>query len=74
MKFQNLSIHGSKVMLCTRKGDKRTNEWTSQKQYSTGHGWQDLGWGHKKLLLTLKGLLKQICSREHSTKTNFVIF
>ena len=26
MKFQNISIPGSKVMLCTRKRDKRTNE------------------------------------------------
>ena len=26
MKFQNISIHGSKVMLCTKKHDKRTNE------------------------------------------------
>ena len=26
MKFQNISIHGSKVMLCTRKCDKRKNE------------------------------------------------
>ena len=26
MKFQNISIHGSKVMLCTRKCDKRRNE------------------------------------------------
>ena len=26
MKFQNISIHGSKVMLCTRKCDKGTNE------------------------------------------------
>ena len=26
MKFQNISIHGSKVMLCTRKRDKRTNK------------------------------------------------
>ena len=26
MKFQNISIHGSKVMLCTRKRDERTNE------------------------------------------------
>ena len=25
MKFQNISIHGSKVMLCTRKCDERTN-------------------------------------------------
>ena len=25
MKFQNISIHGSKVMLCTRKRDERTN-------------------------------------------------
>ena len=25
MKFQNISIHGSKVMQCTRKCDKRTN-------------------------------------------------
>ena len=30
MKFQNISIHGSKVMLCTRKREK---ERTSQKQY-----------------------------------------
>ena len=26
MKFQNISIHGSKVMLCTIKRDKRMNE------------------------------------------------
>ena len=26
MKFQNISIPGSKVMLCTRKRDERTNE------------------------------------------------
>ena len=25
MIFQNISIHGSKVMLCTRKRDERTN-------------------------------------------------
>ena len=28
MKFQNISIHGSKVMLCTRKRDERTKERT----------------------------------------------
>ena len=26
MKFQNISITGSKVMLCTRKSDEQTNE------------------------------------------------
>ena len=26
MKFQNISIHGSKVMLCTSKRDERINE------------------------------------------------
>ena len=26
MKFQNIGVHGSKVMLCTRKRDERTNE------------------------------------------------
>ena len=26
MKFQNISIHGSKVMLCTRKRDESANE------------------------------------------------
>ena len=31
MEFQNISIHGSKVMLCTRKRDEQMNEWTSQK-------------------------------------------
>ena len=30
MKFQNISIHGPKVTLCTRKRDKQTNEQTSQ--------------------------------------------
>ena len=30
MKFQNISIHGSKVMLCTRKRDERTNERTDK--------------------------------------------
>ena len=34
MKFQNISIHGSKVMLCTKKHDERTNElrnkWTNE--------------------------------------------
>ena len=38
MKFQNISIPGSKVMLCTRKRDERKNEQmheqTSQKQYA----------------------------------------
>ena len=42
MEFQNISIHGSKVMLCTRKRDERTNErneqrtneQTSQKPYA----------------------------------------
>ena len=34
MKFQNISIHGSKVTLGTRKRDERTNERTSQKQYA----------------------------------------
>ena len=28
MKFQNITIPGSKVMLCTRKHDERTNECT----------------------------------------------
>ena len=28
MKFQNIRIHGSKVMLCTRKRDKRMNKQT----------------------------------------------
>ena len=30
MKFQNSSIHGSNVMLCTRKRDKQTNEGTDK--------------------------------------------
>ena len=30
MKFQNISIHGSKIMLCTRKRDERRNELTFQ--------------------------------------------
>ena len=34
MKFQNISVHGSKVMLCTRKRDERTNKQTSQRQYA----------------------------------------
>ena len=25
MKYHNISMHGSKVMLCTRKRDERTN-------------------------------------------------
>ena len=29
--FQNISIHGSKVMLCTRKRDERTNEQTNER-------------------------------------------
>ena len=29
MKFQNISIPGSKVMLCTRKRDEQTNEQTN---------------------------------------------
>ena len=41
MKFQNNSIRGSRLMLCTRKRDKRTNERmierTSQKQYVPSH-------------------------------------
>ena len=46
MKFQNISIHGSKVMLCTRKHGERTNERTSQKQY-VPHFFQS--WGHKNV-------------------------
>ena len=30
MKFQNISIHGSKVMLCTRKCNERTKEQTNK--------------------------------------------
>ena len=30
MKFQNISIHGSKVTPCTRKRDERTNERTDK--------------------------------------------
>ena len=30
MKFQNISRHGSKVMLCTRKRYERTNERTDK--------------------------------------------
>ena len=44
MKFQNISIHGSKVMLGTRKRDEQTNERTSQKQYAA-HFFRS--WGHK---------------------------
>ena len=33
MKFQNISIHGSKVMLCTRKRDEPTNKWTNQSYF-----------------------------------------
>ena len=52
MKFQNISIHGSKVMLCTRKRDKQMNkqmnEWTSQKQYA--HQLFQ-SWGHKNFII-----------------------
>ena len=38
MKFQNSSIHGSKVMLCIKKSDERTDGRTdgrtTQKQYA----------------------------------------
>ena len=34
MKFQNISMHGSKIMLCTRKHDEQaneqSNEWTDK--------------------------------------------
>ena len=30
MKFQNISVHGSKVMLYTRKRDEQTNEQTDK--------------------------------------------
>ena len=33
-KFQNSSIHGSKVMLCIKKRDERTDGRTTQKQYA----------------------------------------
>ena len=31
MKFQNISVHGSKVMLCTKTRDKRMNEQTNER-------------------------------------------
>ena len=33
-KFQNSSIHGSKVMLCIKKRDERTDRRTTKKQYA----------------------------------------
>ena len=46
-KFQNSSIHGSKVPLCIKKHDERTDGRTTQKQYAPPP--QLLGsWGHKK--------------------------
>ena len=33
MKFQNISIPGSKVMLCTRKRDEQTNEQTNERMH-----------------------------------------
>ena len=36
MKFQNISIHGSKVMLCTRKRDERTNKCNERTNKQTG--------------------------------------
>ena len=37
MEFQNSSIHGSKVMLCIKKRDERTDGRTTQKQYAPPH-------------------------------------
>ena len=56
MKFQNISIPGSKVMLCTRKRDERTNERTHERtdkpeairSYAPQLFFQS--WGHKKLV------------------------
>ena len=49
--IQNISIHGSKVILCKRKRDEwtkeRTNERTNQKQYAPNFF---QSWGHKNIL------------------------
>ena len=40
MKFQNISLHGSLVMLCTRKRDERTNVTNEQANERTNE-WTD---------------------------------
>ena len=35
MNFQNPSMQGSEFMLCTKKGNTRTDGRTNQKQYAT---------------------------------------
>ena len=45
MKFQNISIHSSELMLCTRKRDKdQTNVMNEQKARSN----MPPSWGHNK--------------------------
>ena len=49
MKFQNISISPSKVMLCTRKRDKRMNKQTDKPEAICPPLFFKV-WGHKKYI------------------------